>query len=536
VLLILAVSLALRVGLIERHGLWADEVFSLAIATGHSLEHPSRAADPTLGDYVEAPYPLPPSAYRAYLEHDQPPAGLGRVVRAVLLSETCPPLYYLLLSAWTRVLGTSDTSLRMFSVFWWVASLPLLWSLGRQLGGRTTAMAALALFAFAPMSTFYATEGRMYSLLWFFTLAAALLTYRIHRRGSGAAVLALWALSCVGGMLTHYFFVFVWTAFITWIVVFPGRAWRSSVIAAVASVAVLIAPWYVQLPASLSAWRVTQGWLEMEPPGFNRLVELAKLAWSYISPGGVWWSGYRELSWLLAGSLAVLLLTAFGLARWRIYARRRVLMLWLWVLAAVAGPLVFDLLRHTYTISVRRYAIAGMPAAFLLISLALRTSGRRAGTILLVLIVSIWVPTYLLLFQQEARNYTPFREVGLALSNRAGPADLVLVHSVPTGVLGVARYVTPDCGLERGSGMASWVERLGGRRVPESLLALGRDRRRIILVRIHEVAQPAPEETWLRSHAKLVGSDKLEVATILEFAPREGTGFHSDPPPPQSLR
>ena len=37
----------------ERHCLWVDELFSLAIATGHSLEHPAAAAKPALGDFVE---------------------------------------------------------------------------------------------------------------------------------------------------------------------------------------------------------------------------------------------------------------------------------------------------------------------------------------------------------------------------------------------------------------------------------------------------------------------------------------------------
>src|SRR6516225_9176213 len=92
----------LRLGLIDRHGLWADELFSLAMATGHSLEHPASAADPTLGDFIEAPGPLQPSAYSRYLEHDTPPAGPSRVLRAVRLSDTNPPLYYLLLFGWTR--------------------------------------------------------------------------------------------------------------------------------------------------------------------------------------------------------------------------------------------------------------------------------------------------------------------------------------------------------------------------------------------------------------------------------------------------
>jgi 4-amino-4-deoxy-L-arabinose transferase-like glycosyltransferase len=533
-------SLALQFALIRQQGLWADEIFSLAMATGHSLEHPSRLADFSLGDYVEATRPLPPSAYRAYTEHDRPPAGFGRVVRAVLLSDTSPPLYYLLLNLWTRALGTSDMSLRLFSVSWWATSLPLMWWIGRELGGRRAATSAVVLFAASPLAVFYATEGRMYSLLWFFTLSSALLTYRLHRRGSSSLNVCLWAIAAAGGLLTHYFFAFVWATFTAWLLLFPGRTRRATLIAAATTVAVLIAPWYLRLPESLSGWRVTEGWLELQPDDFGRPTALAKLAWSYVSPVGVWWSGRTRTGRVVSGGLAVLLAAAFGLSRWRVFWRRRVLMLWFWVLAAVLGLLVCDALRHTYTMAVPRYAIAGMPGAFLLIALALRTTRRPVGSILLALIVFAWVPSYYMLRKSESRSFTPFREVGRMVAGRAGPQDLLLVHSIPSGMAGIARYIPPHSDLEGGSGMTSWIERLGDRRVPDSLLELARGRRRILFVRIHHVAQPAPEEAWLRSHGRLVGEAKLWVATVLEFVPRDGSVFGPDhesikverPPPP----
>src|SRR5262245_41684207 len=83
-LALLCLATLLRVGVINRQGLWADEVFSLAIATGHSLEHPAAQADPLLGDFIEPPLPLPPSAYNRYLQHKQPVAGPGASSRFAL--------------------------------------------------------------------------------------------------------------------------------------------------------------------------------------------------------------------------------------------------------------------------------------------------------------------------------------------------------------------------------------------------------------------------------------------------------------------
>src|SRR6266550_9433365 len=47
---LLIVAAVLRIGLVPRSGLWADELFSLAMATGHSLEHKADIADASKGD------------------------------------------------------------------------------------------------------------------------------------------------------------------------------------------------------------------------------------------------------------------------------------------------------------------------------------------------------------------------------------------------------------------------------------------------------------------------------------------------------
>ena len=49
-LAVFVIATILRIGLVNRSGLWGDEAFSLAIATGHSLEQPAAVARPELGD------------------------------------------------------------------------------------------------------------------------------------------------------------------------------------------------------------------------------------------------------------------------------------------------------------------------------------------------------------------------------------------------------------------------------------------------------------------------------------------------------
>ena len=89
---IFLVAMVLRVAFLDRQCLWPDEIFSLAIATGHSLEHPATAANPSLGDFVEPAYPAQREEFVRYVQQENPPASPARVLRAAFLSDTSPPL------------------------------------------------------------------------------------------------------------------------------------------------------------------------------------------------------------------------------------------------------------------------------------------------------------------------------------------------------------------------------------------------------------------------------------------------------------
>lgn len=518
----------LRFGLVDRQGLWADELFSLAMATGHSLEHPGGSADPAHGDYAEAPRPLPASAYGRYLEHDDPAAGPGRVIRAVFLSDTSPPLYYLSLHGWTRILGTSDASLRSFSAAWALACFPVLWSLAGRVGGRAARPTTCILFAFSPACVYYSTEGRMYSLVWFWTVCVMWLTLALRRRGARPGLLLAWVVASAAGLLTHYFFAFVWAAACAWLWLHPGKSSRKSLGMGVGLVVLLILPWYVRLPASLANWRVTGDWLNLRPYGFDRASALLDLPWSFLSIRGTWGIRRRYALINVAVFLALALACRRTLYRTLTSPRRR--LLWFWLLGACLGPQVFDLLRGTYVVAVPRYAIAGMPAAFLLVGLGLGRLRLLPRISFLVLIVLLDCAGVRRMYLNEARNAEPTRQLGRLLADRADGADLVIVHSIPSGVAGVARYLEAGDGPGKGAGFASWVGQLGRRRVPEDLRRLSAGRRRIHLVRIHDVGEPAPQEAWLRENATTAGEDRLESATILHFTPRRGGDFFPDRP------
>ena len=510
--LIFGLTAVLRVVVVGRSSLSPDEVFSLAMATGHSLEHPAAAADPKQGDFVEPDHPAPAEEFQRYLKHDDPPASPARVVRAVFLSDTNPPLYYLLLYAWTLVFGTGDVVLRLFSIACSLACLPLLVGVARRTGGKEAVFASCVLFAFSPLAIYYSTEGRMYSLLWLCVLTTTWVSLVLQQRGGGIGIYALWIAASAAGFLTHYFFVFPWVGIVAYLLIRPEKFTRLNLAACLFLTAMLILAWYVNIPESLAAWRITKDWLKWQPKGFDRLAASRDLVVQFFSWRSKLWpdhptSGIAAL--ILFGFVAIVMV-------WRLRSRvfsSRLLLLWLLFAAACATPLAFDLVQHTYTTAYPRYAIAALPGAYLLAAAGLVCMNRRIRIIMLILIVLAWAPNLLSIYYSQSRALRPIREISRAASANSRTSDVILVHSVPSGVLGVARYVSGPAAL------ASWVGQLGTRRVPESLHALIDGRPRVVFVKVHQVREPAPEENWLRSNALVFQETQFRIGLVVDFRP-----------------
>jgi 4-amino-4-deoxy-L-arabinose transferase-like glycosyltransferase len=497
-LALVCAALLLRLVLAFRPGLWGDEIFSLAMATGHSLEHPAAAADPARGDFVQPVGVEPSSVFRRYAEHTDPPAGIGQVTRAVSLSDTSPPLYYLLLNGWTRALGTGDAALRLFSLLWAVLAAPFVWLIGRDLAGRPAAGAALVLYAWSPAGVFYSLEGRMYSLVWFLATVLAWHTLRVSRTGPRSAALASWLVVATAGLYTHYFFLFVWLAFAAWLLLWPGRLPRPAAALLVVAGAAAATPWYAMVPAALGRWRVTGTWLA-QPLGWPEIITRPfELAWSLLA-GGSLWGGSRMVDGGLA--VAYLLLVVWTMRRGRLrdlFTANR-LLVWGWLAAAVLGPYVFDLIRQSGASRVPRYVLSGLPAAMILVAIGIDPLRPKVRAAFAGLVLAAWTAGLWPIVTHRDRPGAVYRAIAAELQRWARPGDLVLVHSVPSGVIALSRYLARDVPL------ASWIEPLGLRQVPQDLERLLSGRARVALVQVHHLGRASPAEPWLREHAKLVG-------------------------------
>ena len=157
-----------------------------------------------------------------------------------------PPLYYLLLHAWTDLVGTSDLAVRSMSGLASLAALPVAWALGLRLGGPRVAAAALLLLAVNPFAVRYATEARMYALVQLLGALALLAVLRALEDPRPARLVPVGLLS--GALaLTHYWSLFLLgaaaVALVGLAVRGPDARAARRVVAALAAGLLLLLPW-----------------------------------------------------------------------------------------------------------------------------------------------------------------------------------------------------------------------------------------------------------------------------------------------------
>lgn len=76
-----------------------------------------------------------------------------------------PPLYYILLHLWIRLVGDGPTAVRLLSALLSTLTLPAFFFLGRKLLGPAGGLLAALILALSPFHVRFAQEARMYTLL-----------------------------------------------------------------------------------------------------------------------------------------------------------------------------------------------------------------------------------------------------------------------------------------------------------------------------------------------------------------------------------
>jgi mannosyltransferase len=142
--------------------------------------------------------------------------GIAATWRSFVHTENTPPLWYLMVWAVSRVAGTGEVALRLPSALAGIATVPVAWGIGRELGGRRAAILAAAIVAVNPLLVWYSQEARAYGFFVLFVALAMLCCLRAAREPTPRWP-ALFALSGAGALLSHYFAVFLLAPMAMWL-------------------------------------------------------------------------------------------------------------------------------------------------------------------------------------------------------------------------------------------------------------------------------------------------------------------------------
>ncbi len=346
-----------------------------------------------------------------------------------------PPLYFYFLHVWMKLLGRSEFAVRSLSAFFGLLSAPLLFALGRRIGGRSAGLFALGAGALAPFFLAEAQEARMYTMTFAWLAGAAYCLLRAvtaTRVGTGRAW-GWWsgyAVLAAASVLTHYSAVFVLAAWQVWIAVRAVSGSRR---------------WAVRLlsRAFLSGLGMILLFLPQVPNALRQIPTYRNPNLTVPTLGQYLLACWREyilgpamslaagMPWLWG--LAVGGLLGMGLLLWRARPERRGALawhlgfLWVWVIGGLALYYVVLLDRATFH---PRYISFITPAVYALIGVALAgwwRLRRPVGLALALALAVVVVPAV----RADQFDERFFREdtAGLAswLMETAAPDDLILI-------------------------------------------------------------------------------------------------------------
>ena len=365
--------------------------------------------------------------------------GLGEAIRTVNTGvENNPPLFFIF--AWLCAkLGDPTVWIRLPSLIFATATVPLVYLLGRETVGRRAGLIGAAILAVSPFATFYAVEARPYATMVFFVALSTLALVRAVRTGSVGWWIG-YTLAVAAAAYTHYTSIFLLVVQAAWSLWVCRNRLRAPLLASAGAVA-LYAPWLGHVQGKgLSVFSA------IEPLGVTRvLTDLVRPlpGYPYASLKGIPTAPGLVVLALACGSGLVWWLRRIQAARREAHpvdatsraeghaaaassrARPERLLIALLALATPVGLLLYSLL--VTDLWTARGLSASMPAAALVIGflLAQPPPVARAVAITLVLLTLI-AGTVNSFGSTYARP--PFREVAAQLDRLAGRGDPILIY------------------------------------------------------------------------------------------------------------
>jgi 4-amino-4-deoxy-L-arabinose transferase-like glycosyltransferase len=160
-----------------------------------------------------------------------------------------PPLYYVLLKAWSQVFGCTDYAMRSLSILFGVVTIVFVYHLVKRTSGIWAGTLCALAISIMPLFVHYGQEMRMYTMMTAVVFAASYVLVGAMERERLVDWLGYGVLVGVG-MWIHYFAALVWLAHLAWLVwIYRKRVFQKSIVLSYVVALLLFAPW---MPAVVS--------------------------------------------------------------------------------------------------------------------------------------------------------------------------------------------------------------------------------------------------------------------------------------------
>jgi uncharacterized membrane protein len=202
----------------------------------------------------------------------------------VMSHENHPPLYYLMLSGWIKIFGSSAFAVRSLSAICGIAIIPVIFVAMRRLYNIQTAYYVATLTAVLPPLVRYSQEARMYAPVALFAtiaLVGALLYLQTPSKRHGI----LFAVGMTLALYTHYFSVFLWLMLVTLI---SGEIWLRQGLKAVKQWCLLclipllaFVPWLSVIVSQYKENSATHWVAQMPAPSMEELLTFPEFCFGF---------------------------------------------------------------------------------------------------------------------------------------------------------------------------------------------------------------------------------------------------------------
>jgi mannosyltransferase len=304
--------------------------------------------------------------------------SLGALLHVTHVSESTPPLYFVLAWLWAKVFGAGEVGLRSLSALAGVAAIPITYACGRELASRRAGLAAAAIAAVSPFMIWYSQEARAYMLFGAFCGASFLFFARALRRATRRD-LTWWAVFSALALTTHFFAGFLVAPEALWLL-YAVRS-RASMFASLAVGVVQLA----MLPLALSDASHNLSWIQAFPLS-TRLQQIPV----NLGLGNLYRSSIVTHGLLGAAAIAgiVIVLLIIGADREELEGAGIAAMAAACVLLVPVG---LALLGSDYVVP-RNFMPAWIPLAVVVGAACTASRTRVAGALLLVVVLggSVW--------------------------------------------------------------------------------------------------------------------------------------------------